>query len=617
MKLEFGDLTLSGFRSFRDEQIFELGQLRSGLYFLRGDNLKEPRLESNGAGKSSLCEAFVWCGYGTTSAGLKNPDIKPWQHKRGMQTLVQLKGKLDGDHFAMTRQHDPNSFGVVGIGDYTDDTAASLFRMNVDLFTNTIVMGQGRPLFFDMPPRDKMQLFVDCLELDRWDNRSTAAAMRVAEVDREAGNAAADIARLEVNLTQMSEWLKSATTKADEWEAVRARRLDDTEAELKVVRKDFTKVKQLSNEADLANESASLDLKSMQQDIDKMVNRLSAKDQIIAEKTAQKEAKSAEIARLARDIDAFGNGTDCPICNQPVKGTVVDKHIREVKAKIKAIRDNIIDRADDLKKLQEAADALDKQIKATRQTLRDKQIKADEAQAKKELHAPRAAELSLKITMLEATLTAGEREANPHQDEVSKLRRETTKLKADIKQAQIDLDALRRAVERNRFWIKGFKDIRLLAIEDVLGELELMTNSSLTEMGLVDWSVRYAIERETKSGKMSRGLNVLIQSPSNAVPVKWECWSGGEGQRLRLCGALALSDVLLNHAGIQPDFEILDEPTKSLSAEGVEDLIDFLADRSKQLQRRTLYVDHMAIESTRFRDVITIVKDANGSRIEL
>jgi DNA repair exonuclease SbcCD ATPase subunit len=177
------------------------------------------------------------------------------------------------------------------------------------------------------------------------------------------------------------------------------------------------------------------------------------------------------------------------------------------------------------------------------------------------------------------------------------------------------LEILTRAMERTKFWVKGFKDIRLLVIEEVLQELELTSNAMLAEVGLVDWRISYVIERETKAGTTSRGLNVSILSPKSRDAVKWESWSGGEGQRLRMVGALALSEVLLDHVGIQPDFEVLDEPTQHLSAEGVRDLCDFLAVRAEQLERRTFYIDHMAVESAQFSSTTTIEKDADGSHI--
>jgi energy-coupling factor transporter ATP-binding protein EcfA2 len=73
--------------------------------------------------------------------------------------------------------------------------------------------------------------------------------------------------------------------------------------------------------------------------------------------------------------------------------------------------------------------------------------------------------------------------------------------------------------------------------------------------------------------------------------------------------------VLLNYAGVETDLEVLDEPTRHLSGVGVRDLCEWLAWRAGQLQRRTLLVDHHAVDSSYFASTFTVIKDENGSRV--
>jgi energy-coupling factor transporter ATP-binding protein EcfA2 len=97
--------------------------------------------------------------------------------------------------------------------------------------------------------------------------------------------------------------------------------------------------------------------------------------------------------------------------------------------------------------------------------------------------------------------------------------------------------------------------------------------------------------------------------------VRWEAWSGGEGQRLRLIGALALAEVLLAHAGLEPKIEILDEPTRHLSPEGVRDVAEYLILRSQDTGRKIFLVDHQLMDSSQFASTITIAKDRKGSYV--
>ena len=114
-----------------------------------------------------------------------------------------------------------------------------------------------------------------------------------------------------------------------------------------------------------------------------------------------------------------------------------------------------------------------------------------------------------------------------------------------------------------------------------------------------------------------RGLDVRIvspQTPDRAVP--FAAFSGGEAQRLRIVGALALGEVLLNRAGVEPTLEVLDEPSEHLSPQGVQDMVHYLADRAHQLGRVVVLVDQTIIESAKFAATLTVVRDYAGTRVE-
>ena len=230
-------------------------------------------------------------------------------------------------------------------------------------------------------------------------------------------------------------------------------------------------------------------------------------------------------------------------------------------------------------------------------------------------YAAKLAECKAGLGAIERFRAEREKERNPHSVRIKELKTLISELKSDEKETAAERDKTLRLTERAKFWIKGFKDLRLLQVEDVLQELEITTNNLLEEMGLIDWHVNYAVERATQAGTIQTGMVVSINSPRNEKPVKWECWSGGESQRLRLAGALALSEVLLAHAGIEIDLEVLDEPTKHLSDEGVRDLGEMLAARAELVERKILYIDHAAYEGSQFASTITVRKTKEGSQI--
>lgn len=208
-------------------------------------------------------------------------------------------------------------------------------------------------------------------------------------------------------------------------------------------------------------------------------------------------------------------------------------------------------------------------------------------------------------------------QSNPFTDQAKELRDGRLKIAKMEHAAKTKEKAkLERQAVRREFWVKGFQVIRLQIVEEVLAELQLATNAVLAEIGMERWRVEYAVSRETQAGTVSHGFNVLIHSPHNDKPVKWEVWSGGEGQRLRIAGALALSDVLLARYGVDCDLRIFDEPSTWMAGEGVDDMIELLADRAETRDLRIYFIDHRVAQSASFSSVIKLVKDGHGTRIE-
>jgi len=156
MKIEFQRTIIDNFCTFIDHQVFDFVGRGAGLHYIYGENRDEPALESNGSGKSSLFDAMCWCQYGRTTDGRKAPDIRPRHHKGTTRvTNVML---VDGEKTSITRQANPNTLTMNG---KTCSQEQIDVLMPFNLFASTILIGQGQPLFFDLKPAAKMELFSD------------------------------------------------------------------------------------------------------------------------------------------------------------------------------------------------------------------------------------------------------------------------------------------------------------------------------------------------------------------------------------------------------------------------------------------------------------------------
>ncbi|KKL45494.1 hypothetical protein LCGC14_2355120, partial [marine sediment metagenome] len=307
----------------------------------------------------------------------------------------------------------------------------------------------------------------------------------------------------------------------------------------------------------------------------------------------------------------------CPVCKQPWTSSKATAHRKKLRSDVAV-----------WKKKQQVCSRHQQQL--IRQI---KKMKKDVAKCDKKLQreAQDGRNLQDRETILYGKLSTAETELKNDQRDLGVLSRGKNPHKEQVKEIKIDIRTKKeelvelekkqrlkiRKLERTQFWVKAFKEVRLYLMEQTLKHLEIVTNSILPELGLGEWNIYYEVERETKSGGISRGFNVIIVSPSlKKGPVPWESWSGGEGQRLRLAGAFALSEILLNQAGVDPDLEILDEPAHRLSPEGLRDLCAMLQDRARRLDRATWYIDHQSVEQVGFDSVVTVEKDGTGSHVQ-
>jgi DNA repair exonuclease SbcCD ATPase subunit len=131
------------------------------------------------------------------------------------------------------------------------------------------------------------------------------------------------------------------------------------------------------------------------------------------------------------------------------------------------------------------------------------------------------------------------------------------------------------------------------------------------------WQVTFDIERENKSGGVTKGFTTFVKSPGITEQVRWENWSGGETQRLQLAGDLGLANLIMQQLGLTNTIEFWDEPSTHLSPEGLADLATLLNERALSEGKRIWIVDHTAMTNFGdFKGVITARKINNVSNLD-
>ena len=610
----FKTLTIENFKSFTGDPVeINLSPVDNGINYVLGHNAHNERMGANGVGKSSIWDALSWCLTGKTVKGLPTTAIVPWSKSKG-GTTVTLVMEIGEESFEIRRTTSPSRVTVNDTTYGQEDLDELVF--SYEILTQAVVLGQDRPLFLDRTPGDKMKLLSEVLRLDRWEHRSSEARGRVSKYQKREANLTGEVEGLQLAVENAEEALKDAKREMSAWNKERESRVDEVASNLEDVRTSLTSVEDKVNEVDLEAARIGTELKVDGPEHKKRKDELDELKDSNLKLHSDYSSCERERERIEEEIVEMRSAKKCPTCGQSVKPANLKKHLSKLESSLEATLEEEEDLRIQVEESDKKVEALRKKINNDDERISELEDELRKAERLGRSHAERLSELKTEERSLSNKLKESEDEDNPHAQSVQKARRTLKRSKADLSEAEKDLKRARRSRVRNEFWAKGFRDIRLGVINEVLNEMNVVTNSMLVEVGMEGWSVEYTTERETKSGTTQRNLAAEVQSPTSPESVRWESWSGGESQRLRIVSALALSEVLLRYAGVSPNIMVLDEPAKYLSREGVDDLQELLSLYAESASLNLWYIDHQAVETAHADSVVTVVNDGGVSRIE-
>lgn len=607
MRLWIDKLEIVSFKAYREKQVLNLKDLGTGLWFVEGRNLVSPRLGSNGAAKSTIWDCLCWVLYGKTVKGRPTTAVKTWGSKTPPEASVLLS--VGDEPHTITRKGVANGLWLDG-KTVTQDEIDRLIGLSWAIFLHTLVLGQGRELFFDLRPTAKMEVLSETLDLDKWDVRITRARRAADKWELAATRGAAELSSLQRELDASEVRLRDLKADSQAWENDRADEAQIIADKLRKLEDDYEHHKNELGKADLEYDGAETELRHSQRKFDEAKEKGREYITARADTTSRFDRACEQERTCKRALDGALKGDTCPVCNQPLDTHAQDELERELKRALRDAEDEVDRARREMYAAIDADEAFKSAEAAIGRDIRHFRDKSDSAIDKRTRSQSAVNELAAHIHALKNPTT--QIVENPYTQMLHDARKAD---KALLAKEDDYKEVLRVATEQaalSKYWVEGFKNVRLYLIEDVLVELEEVTQNALAEVGLDDWRVEYDIEKDNKTGGSKPAISVYIFQPEYDDAVAWEDFSGGEGQRLRLVGAIALSEVLLRRAGVRCDLLVLDEPTRHLSPEGVRDTVDFLLDRSRDSQ--IFYVDHAATDSRRFAGSVRVTRDRDGAR---
>lgn len=604
-QIKFRSISGSGFKAYRQKVIFDLAP-SYGLHFVTGENLAEPDLQTNAIGKSSIWDLFCWILKGRTLEGLRSPDLQSWNTDEAI--YGQLVFDCDDERREIVRRTQPNSLALDGdpVG---QDAIDGLFgNLSLEAIGHTIIHGQGREFFFDLVPAKKMELLSETLNLERWETRSAFASQRAKRIEEKIIGLRAEREGIDGRKQEIEHLLEEAKQSQARWSDELKAILKQVDAEIAQEEISLERIEKKRNEAKLANDGAGTERVALEREITQLETYWSEAHRQVTEKATALAVVEERLAAALERRRLIKDQKECPTCGQPLRNHVkID--VTELREKVEALRGEVA-------LLNQSQSELNQQLTEARSNLRRFRQRETETQDTLNTIEPEMVRRQAQLRHLRTQKQNQINEPNPYIDEVRQHRLRLGELQNKLKTTESEIDRFTTIGERTRWWIKGFREIRLYVIKEALAQMQLLATAMLEESGLVGWSLEYVSEQTTKSETLKTGIAILVKPAAAQKPIRWENFSGGERQRLRLIGSRALAEVLLNNAGLRVNLEVFDEPTSALSARGIEDLIEMLAEQARWSHKAIFFVDHHSIPSDHFASVIKIVRDRSGSYVE-
>lgn len=620
--MKINELRIQGFKSFDEEQVIPFHDFRTGFYFVTGKNLVEPELGANGAGKSAaFIDALCWVLHGKTPSKLKAGNIVNWTGKK--KCVVELGFEKNQIDYVLRRCQSPNKLQLssrvaasTNFRDVTQEELDDLIGLGFDSFLYSIIVSQFSSKFFDLDPEPKLKIFSDILDLGVWLDLSDKAKKEVVKIDKRIYDLEDKVSNVRGQLQSFEEL--DYTEQIKEWDKKQKFIIETCEMDIEAIRerlvinqKSQKEVLDLLEVIKKKREEALKECSKWQ----KLVNIIENQIQDLKQ---ERSARESEIRLKHKEIDKFEDVTDiCPYCNTEVSKEHLDGEISKLEKELDFLEQAQLKDETVLSSLVETAtkdsankDKVDDELKQIDKDLQKIEFESEDLLNKRDQYEE---DLSEKQEKLEEVVV----EKNPYFDLELENKGKMKNLKDDKKDLDQALTILHEDRELKNYWVKGYKEVRLFLVAQALQEFEIQVNNNLQKLGLLDWSVELGVDKETGSGTIRKGFDVLVKAPHSEKAVPFACWSGGEGQRLRLAGTFGLMDLITSRKGIDFNIEIWDEPTQFLSSDGIEALACVLKERALDLNKKIFLIDHRDVASFGyFNSKITFIKDNIGSHIQ-
>jgi hypothetical protein len=495
------------------------------------------------------------------------------------------------------------------------DRIFKVLGLSEEAIKRTFLIAQFGSLFLDLRSEEQSRLFTEVLNLDLWLKGSTVANDLANHADKELRTRETELSRLigsqeqvKLQFDKETELSKNFAKKQKDQLSLLANQLEQEQAALDIAQKAISALSQHRNvvSAIAAAESETARVRAS--------NAALAHDVQNANFELKQIQKEKDM--IVQQLDLYNQSENiCPECGQKVTQDHLNEKVTGLTKRLTKLSENILVKAYKRDNLTIKLVNLNEELFSIENSSKHKLKNLVKIQSEINVAETNVRLSGVKVENIKNSINLNKKTTNPHVKSCRDLTENYNQLKQKIIQIKQLIESTQQEIGIYKYWSQSYKEIRLALIDETLLELEVVTNKHAEALGLIDWNIKFATERQTVSGSTSHSFSVFIYPPDKQEPVSWESLSGGESTRWQLATTFGLAEVLLSRCGITPNIEVLDEPAKWISDSGFDSLLVHLRDRAVELGKCIYYIDHRSMDSGYFDGVISIEKSQNGSKI--
>jgi DNA repair exonuclease SbcCD ATPase subunit len=622
---------LENYGSFWGKHAFRL--VDRGLTLVLGENLDEPRMNSNGAAKSTLFESVDWCWYGKPPKG-DHVDSVVNEEAKDCCVTTYLQDD-DGRRAVIRRTRPP------GLQFWLDDTEQTFLDAAETQEAVTRFLGMSREVFHAAVffGQNDLMRFADVGEARRMELLSQIIP-EMGEVDRllevvkdRHADTASSVMRAQNELADVTGQLGALNsldyqTQRDEWERKRQADIQNLHARAAQLHDYWSQHQQ--NLARLPRAQAELEVLKAQSfpqpflaPEHKELGQLRVDACIVLAACDERRKDAVSRYSRARDLSVG----ECGECGQVVTGeylaqrvmglqVVAAQHEREVKQQEKKI-------AELSQKIAESNAEYEKQLGVWKQQEMAHKQRVDalynEVSALSQLKTYcDQAERDLGVCSDQARALGDA--VNPFDEQIRSLEQKRNDLEHLIEVKGKVLASAEQALQYLDFWWKAFgpKGLKSYILDSKIQEMTDSVNHWVKVLTGGTFWVKFSTQKQGRSTKkLSNEFSIKVyryNADGRVSERNYQSWSGGEKGRVSLAIDMGLSRLIAQRAAKRYDVLILDELFKHVDRDGGEAIADMLG-ALKHEKSSVFVVEHDAEFQSRFENRVLIRRQGARSTI--